>query len=268
MPAIQLSQLRRQTADLAEKFTDPRAFVRALNSVLDYYADRVHHPGQAGEPPPLLPAYYVPKPVLHQILVDLTPKAITHPDPALSLCDILWDQPSLEPRWIAITLLGQIPVQSPEAVLKRLQAWALSTKEERLLTALAQQGLERLRREAPLPLLQYAEKWLDAPEQVLQILGLRTLLSLLAEPEFENIPALFKLLTPFVRVAPLPLQPYIRDVLIALGQRSPRETAYFLRQNLRASESPDTPLLIRQTLQAFPQDIQVSLRTALRTRNE
>lgn len=268
MPAIQLMRLHRQTAALAEKFEQPYDFVRALNNLLDEYADRIHRPGQAGEPPPLLPTFYVPKPVLHQIIVDLSPRAATQPETALSLCDLLWEQSSLEMRLIAIALLAQIPTQSPETVLKRIQAWASAVKEERLTVALVQQGLAKIRREATQTLLQWIEVWLASSEQALQVLALRALRSLTDEPDFENLPALFKMFTPFVRVAPLHLQPYIIELTIALAKRSPHETAYFLRQNLEAPENPDTPWLIRRVLRIFPENIQATLRDSLKNREK
>jgi hypothetical protein len=53
-------------------------------------------------------------------------------------------------------------------------------------------------------------------------------------------------------------------VLEALAQRSPQETAYFLRQSLNAPEAFDTPWIIRQTLHSFPPEIQEGLRNSVK----
>ena len=50
MPAIQPVRLKRQSALLVEQFNNPAAFIRSLHHLLEFYADRVHRPGQAGEP--------------------------------------------------------------------------------------------------------------------------------------------------------------------------------------------------------------------------
>jgi len=73
-------------------------------------------------------------------------------------------------------------------------------------------------------------------------------------------------LSPFLRTAPLPIRPDVLDVVAGLARRSPRETAFMLRQNLEAPDNPDTSLLIRQSLPHFPKDIQESLRLAVRSR--
>ena len=54
------------------------------------------------------------------------------------------------------------------------------------------------------------------------------------------------------------------DLLIALARRSPKETAYSLRQILDAPEAPETAWLIRQVMRYFPAETQDSLRAALR----
>ncbi len=266
MPVIHLVRLRHQTAALAEKFEQAQEFIAALDNLLDEYADRIQRPGQAGEPPPLLPQRHVPKPVLHQIIIDLSPRAAAQPETTLSLCDLLWQQPWLEMRLIAIALLSQIPAQPPDAILQRIQAWASATKEERLIAAMVQQGLVKIRHEAVQVLLQWVEAWLASSDQSLQVLALRTIHSLLDDSDFENLPTLFRIVTPFVRVAPLDLKPYIVEITKALARRSPYETAYFLRQNLNAPENPDTDWLIRQVLRVFPEDIRIVIREAMKDR--
>jgi hypothetical protein len=54
------------------------------------------------------------------------------------------------------------------------------------------------------------------------------------------------------------------DLLIALARRSPKETAYTLRQILEAPEVHDSAWLTRQVMRYFPAETQDSLRAALR----
>jgi len=264
MPAIQMARLRQQSAALVELFDNPKAFIRALNDLFELYSDRVHRAGQAGEPPPLLQAYHVPFPLLRQVVLDLSPNASEDADRTLALCDILWAESFLEPRLLAISMLGKAPLKRMTSILESIQRWAQSTTEERLLNALAEQGLSRVSQENPAQLLEQTRRWLEAEELSLKRLGLQSLLQLIANPDFENLPALLHLLTPYVRIAPLPLRPDVLNLISALAHRSPRETAYFLRQNLEAPENPDAALLIRQSLRHFPDENQASLRAALR----
>jgi len=264
MPAIQPARLRQQASLLAEYYDQPAAFVRSLHHLFDIYADRTHRSGQVGEPSPLLAAYNVKPPVLRQVLRELAPLAASRPEQALDLCDALWEQPYLEFRLLGATLLGQVSGQPAELILNRVAAWVKAGQEDRLIRALLTQGLAGLRREDPDRLMELIEEWLDSPDVYYQKLGLRTLAPVAADPDFENLPVFFRLITGLVREAPLPLRPDLLDLLATLAHRTPRETAYYLRQSLDATHSSATAWLIRQSLREFPVDIQDGLRAVAR----
>src|SRR5574341_625081 len=264
MPAINLPRLKLLAAELASLFDQPEAFLRALKGLLDLYADRVHRFGQAGEPPPLIQAYHVPPPMLRQLAQELNPYAAEDAPRTLALCDILWAEPMLEPRLLAAMLLGQAPLTEAGSILERVQRWAQPIAEDRLIDALIQHGLSRVRHEQPERLLQQSSEWLTSDDTGLQRLGLRALLLLASDMNFDNLPAILHQLMPFVRTAPYPIRADIMDVLITLARRSPKETAYTLRQSLEAPDHPETAWLIRQAMPYFPDETQASLRAARR----
>ena len=265
MPAIQLGRLKNQSAQLAERFNDPANFRRGFHELLDFYADRAYRPGQAGEPPPLLPSYNVSQPVLRQILKDLIPQAANDPSAGLRLCDVLWQEAYLEFRWLAAALLGQLPPDPPESILERIEAWATPSTEARLVDALLALGLARLRAEKPGRAQVEIQAWLVSPDQFTQQLGLQALTYLLDEPGYDNLPEVYRMITPLVRAAPSALRPDLLNVLRKLATISPRETAYFLRQNLAIrQDNPGTAWLARNCLASFPPEIQSNLRSAIR----
>lgn len=268
MSAIQLARLKKQASHLADMIDKPEEFVHNLHEVLDFYADRTHRPGQAGEPPPLLSQYRVPLPVLRQIESEVISRLNAQTQENLDLLDKVWEEPNFEFRLLAATLLGRVPPFPAEAVTERIYAWASSTAEQRLLSVLLVQGLERTRREALKEFLQEVENWLADPAMLSQKIGLRAILPLVTEGEFENIPVIFRLITPFTRVLPAPLRSDLLDVIGALARRSPKETAYFLRQNLELPASIDTAWIIRQCLRQFPGETRESLHAALRETNK
>ncbi|MDI6694384.1 MAG: DNA alkylation repair protein [Anaerolineales bacterium] len=264
MTAIQPDRLKQQAAQLAEHFADPAAYVHELHQLLDYYADRVRRPGQAGRPAPLTPAYNVRPPVLRALLAALLPRLQADPQNGLALCDALWEQPYLEFRMLAILLLGQAAPDPPEAIVQRIKSWITPALELQLIESLLSLGVERLHRECPMVLLQLIRQWLENTQPFYQQLGLRALLPFINNPAFENLPVFFRLITPLCQSAPSGLRADLLDVLAALARRSPQETAYFLRQVLAYPDAPDTPWLIRQSLNEFPPEIQAGLRSALR----
>ena len=268
MPAIHPARLKHQAALLAEHFDDSPAYVRSLHHLLDSYAERIHRPGQAGTPAPLLAAYKVRPPVLRQVLQELVPLARENPEAGLGLCDALWEQPNLEFRLLAAALLGQIPCNQPELILTRIRAWVQPDVEARLLEPLFTQGIGCLRREHPGEVIILAGDWLQQKDLFYQQLGLRIMLSFIDDPQYENLPAFYRLVQPLVRSAPARLRPDILEVLAALIRRSPNETAYFLRQTAALPNSPDTPFLIRQLLRDFPEDFQNGMREFSRQLSE
>lgn len=234
--------------------------MRQLREILDFYSDRTHRPGQSGEPPPLLPAYNAPPPVLRQILLETGPRVSSNQATGLALCDTLWEQEQFESRLLAARLFGLLPLVPFEPIYQRLSKW-VKEDEERVLTALLTEGLSRWRKEAPANFLSIVEGWLKSSSFHEQRLGLRALLPLIKDDSFDNLPVLFRLLNPLVRVAPSMIRPDLLLVMESIAKRSPKECAYFLRQNMI---SPDTAWITRQILALFPAEIQKDLREAIK----
>jgi hypothetical protein len=264
MPAINLSRLRKQVTQLAEYFDQPKAFISLLHELLDIYADRSYRPGQSGTPPPLITSYNVPKPVLRHIILILTPLIKKHPEQAFSLCDALWQEPYLEFRLLTASTIGLIPPEHAESILSRVEHWSRRKEEDQILNFLMHNGLASVCQGSPKTLLNPVETWLNSSETTPQQMGLWALIPLLASPEFENLPAFYRLLTPYVRSASPQLRPYVLEVIKDLARRSPQETTYFLRQNLEGSDNQNTAWLIRHSIQEFPKSNQDSLREAIR----
>jgi hypothetical protein len=263
MPAIELGRLKIQAAQLANDFTRPAIFASNLEGILDFYADRTHRPGQSGTPHPLLPAFNVPAPVLRQIVIELAPFVGVNPQAGLILADELWKRDNLEYRLLTASLLGLIPVEAAEGVVTRVQAWLVSETEPRLVESLLRLGLAPLRREKAGYYQAMLENWLTSQNLQENDVGLRGILPLIESESFDNLPVVYRLLTPYIRTIPARLRPALLEVLEVLIDRSPQETAYFLRQNLNTSASVDTPWIIRKLMRRFPVEVQDSLRKAM-----
>jgi len=263
MPAIQPARLRLQAAQLANEFFQPEQYARSLRNLLEFYADYTHRPGQAGEPPPLLKSYNVPAPVLRQVHRELVPLAHSDHGAALLLCDSLWRQPNLESRLLATSLLGSLPTDQPDAILERASDWVQTTTEESLVESILDPGLGRVRREAPQVFLSLIENWIESSSLPIKRAGLQALRHLANDPSYENLPSLFRILAPLVRVCPPNLDLDVIENLSALAHRAPQETAYFLNQNIESPESVDTAWLVRRVMPEFPLEIRRKLRLSL-----
>jgi hypothetical protein len=264
MPAIHPARLKQQTDLVAQHFEQPDALVRSLHHLLDFYADRANRPGQSRGPDPLLTAYHVKAPVLRQVVLELSPLAQADPDTGLAVCQAMWKQPYLEFRLMASSLLGELPAEPAARIVQQVKTWAVRDTDLRILDSLALDGLKRVRKEHPQVLIRSAEAWLLDKEYDAQRLGMRLLLPLVNDPDFPNLPVIFRIIQPYIRQAPRRLRPEILDLLAALARRSPVETASYLRQTLTLPESPDTAWFIRQIAPAFPPEIEERLRSTVR----
>ena len=264
MPAIQPARLKIKVTQLLENFDSPLEFVRSIHNLFDFYADRTRHPGRGGKPFSLVRAYNVPRQVLRQIEGDLAPKAAVDPERALALADVLWQEEWLECRLLAIAILGEIPPDPPERVVERIQAWGRECGQDRQLDASLMVGLAQLRKESPELFLRILGDWITSPDLASQKVGLRVVPPLVKDASFENLPAIFHLIAPLVRNVDTGLEVDLLEVLHALAQRSPQETAYFLRQSLIISDRPGVTSLVWQSLHSFPPEIKANLRELLR----
>jgi hypothetical protein len=264
MPAIELSRLKLQAAQLAENFHDPAAYIRACEDLFEFYADRTHRPGEAGSPPPIIPTYKVPGPVLRRILLELDPPAQKDTAGALALADAFWEKGVLEFRLMASNVLGMITPEDPQPILNRVESWNAANQEDALLAAIADKGLARLRTESRELFIEQLEDWLSSVELAMQKLGLQALLALVDKPRFQNLPVAFRLIAPLIQEAPRELRPYMLDILRPLAHRSPQETAYFLRQAVTQGRAPTALWLARHALDFFPEDNRQKLRETLR----
>lgn len=264
MPAVELSRLRAQINRLIVRFDDPTGLRSELRDLLDLYANRAYRPGQAVQPQPLLPSYRVAPLIMQQLTLELGKTCQEQPQQALGVVEALWQDPSLEPRLLAAALIGAIPPSAADGVISKLRAWVQPGENFRMLEALFQQGTLTLRRSAPEQLLKLIEEWISSRQAEMQALGVRALVPVIGDEVFENLPAVFRLLSPLVHSAPSVLHTDLQAVLEALARRTPTETAYYLRQALSMAAGPGTARLVRRCLPIFNDAQQASLRAAMK----
>ena len=262
MPAIDLARLKKQTANLADIFGEPAAFLRELREVLEFYVNRSLR-SQSVAPSSVLPTYRTPVAVLRQIEKELGPVAEQQPILALELADALWDEGWLETKLLAAFLLGRIPPQE-ERLLARLTAWTQAVRDPEVRAALLTTSLTRLRKETPDLFLVLVKEWLHPARQRMWSNGVQALVPLISSPDFDNIPPILEIVEPIIKVSPAALQFDLQELIITLFEASPDETIYFLQQILKETRSPLPAAALRRMLPELPQELQTNLRDMLR----
>jgi hypothetical protein len=263
MPAIDLARLKTQAARLSDQYAKPEAFVRNLNELLDYYTNRTIRSSQVARRLSL-PTYRTPKPVLRQIERELEPLAEDHAVEAIALVNAMWKSGSLESRLLAAGLLGMLPPAQAMPALTRLPERLRESSDEAVRKALLTESLARLRRDNPEALFALLEDWLKSPRSVLQVWGLQALIPLLNQPEFENLPAVFRIVRPALELAGPATQLEMQACLTALARVSLTETLFFLREVLGGKPPAMLLRTLRRMLPALSEDLAAGLREMLR----
>jgi len=282
MPAIHPPKLQQQVSELVQNYADPEKFLRKLQDLFAFYGDQTKRVSPRSMKTTGLPSAHVPKPVLRQVMLQLTPYAENIPHAVLVLARSLWEQPQLEHRELATLLLGKLTLNYSNEVLSLVPKWCLQNHEESILISLATNSLEKIQKEDPDQLLGHIERWLypepdsseeDSPqaqkptpaaELNLHKLAITALVPLANAPSFVNLPKVYNLLKPKLAEAPNTLRPYLLDLLRPLARRSPQEITYILRTEL--SQTPANKHLIwlaRRTMDELPAEQQAKLKSLI-----
>lgn len=263
MPAVDLARLRFQIEALTKRFDSPPAFHRALQDLFSLYSHHALQRASESKMRPLLPAYKVPHPILRQLKQDLTPFCIRQPAEALALADELWQGTHLEIKQVAILLLGHTPVE-PDLIIQRLALWLTPHLDKRLLDDIFAIGTRQLQIQSPTAWEHFIESYLSEGDLSRSILGIRGLTEGVKNPNFKNLPAVFRLISPIVRQPDRQVLRELARLIEVLSKQHAIETGFFLNQTLTLPHTPETERLVKQCLNAFPQDIQDNLKAMLR----
>lgn len=262
MPAIDLTRLRKQAARLADFFFLPDEFMKHLREMLDFYVNYTLRTVENVAPGSNLKTYRTPPAVLTQIENELRSVAEANPHFALELADILWDEGALETRLLAAFLLGRIPPQE-ERLLPRITAWTQQIRDPNVRAALLSTSLTRMRKETPDQFLTLVREYLHPERGRTWSNGIQALIPMIADTDFENLPAIFDIVEPIIEEAPSTLQNDLTDLIVALYRASASETIFMLKHVLSNSQNPMTAITLRRISPNFPPPLQKELRSLL-----
>ena len=260
MPAVNPTRMRFQVEALMAHYTEPKAFHLALTDLFELYANHALRFGDAVGIRPMIPIYHLPAPLLRQLEVDLGRVVADNPQPALALTDELWQDIYYEVRKIAITVLGLYPLDDPHAVLDRLDQWITPQLDLSLLPKIFSSGTRQLQNRYPAVWENYLETFLQSEDPQRVSVGFLGLAEGLNNPQFHNLPALFRLVGPHVRDPQPQTLKSLTTLIRSMAKFSPTETGYFIKQVLSVAFSPELKRMIKDSLSAFPSEVQEELK--------
>jgi hypothetical protein len=264
MPAVQLTQLQSQINQLSWLYTRPPEYIAGLRVLFEQYANLVFKKGQITRKLRHYPTYNIPPVLLNQLELSLIGNHKRYPQASLPLVDALWQEKYYEPKYLASALLGRIDPGEAAPVLERVIKWCQPDLHPVVSDAILDRATLTLRYQYAPVWISQLETWLNPLNQSLHTVGLRAMLPLIKDRQFDNLPPVFRLLSPFIENPRADHQPLLADLLIALFHRTPIETTYLLRQMSQRGLSPTAQRLIRRVLPVFPPSEQEQLRLLLK----
>lgn len=264
MTAVNPTRLRYQINGLMAFFSSPVEFHQKLQGIFGLYANYALRRSTPAPARPLIPMYHLPHPVLRQLNADLKSRIIAEPSAALAIADELWTDAYYEVKHTAIFILGILPLDNPNTILDRVQTWLTPDLDQVLKLDLLSIGTRSLQDSFP-------DKWeslifslLSQSEPEMIALGIEALTEGAKQPNFQNLPVVFRLASPFLREPHSAFTKDLKSLIETLAQLSSKETGYFLKQTLSVSTSPETARLIKECLSSFPEEVQIELKSALK----
>ena len=262
MTAINPARLKIQCDDLSKIAADPDRFVSGLHDLLTFYAARIRQT-ELTKTPLTLQSYQVPPPVLRRLNTELNEHLIDNPEIGYPLADRLWKEDWVEFRKLAITIIGGLPTEQPERILKRLKNWLNSCTSEDIRQEIISRGLRRLTPEKPVAIRNFLSELIASQKKRDHQAALYGLTYLVHDPDFEDLPTIFSLLEEILLTEETSLVKELIALFKQLGKRSEDETVYFLTHQLAKASKPRIFRIVRGSVDLFSKENGRRLREAL-----
>ena len=232
-----------------------------LRDLFERYANWSFRPGEVVKKNIHIPQYNLSAQVIHKVS-QAVKKSLKDEEKAIELADALWRDPYYEMRIMAINILSNLPADPADNLHRKIVEWAQETKETHILQNLFDVGSKQLRNQHPGIWLAMIEEWLEkGDDQVL--LGLSAIRSSINDPDFKQIPNIYKIITkPLLRI-PKGFYSLMLEIVMDMISRLPSETSFFLQQIILRDPSPETVRIIRRVIPSFPKPFQNALRSTI-----
>ncbi len=264
MAAVNLLKLRKEINSLLWKFTDPEGFKADLIQILSQYETLPFRSSQAVHVTGLSQRSQVPLLVYRELELAFYPVVLAQPEAALALADALWAQSDEAVRRIASILLGQIPLAYSDQILERLLKWAQTGITPEEVSVLFDHAASQLRSVNVEVLLQAGVDWSHSPVKSTRFIGLRSLIFLLEDPGFINLPTVFNVLEYLFGKLTLDEVPEVTRIIELSLEKSNVETSYFMRLQLEKNPSRELTRICRRFLPRFSEQSRDQIQRILR----
>lgn len=263
MPAVNLDQLKLQSANLAGKISRPELFGPLFREVLTYYSNRTFRVQAVSGRSKATPSYHVPQKVIWQIERDLMPQVrLLAQDQCLEAVSILWNSPSLEEKQMASNLLGWVNADPPKMVVERFLDCHGRTADQNLMMHLSSNGSRAIRRQAPKEWETIINNWLESRRT-------RNLISILVAVEDSldlegeaYLPRAYEIMTRVLLTNDAAVLQELLHLLNVMIRKSLSETTYYVKSGFSKPEAMNqlSVRFLKRSVALFSGEAQAEIR--------
>ncbi|HET7010550.1 MAG TPA: DNA alkylation repair protein [Anaerolineales bacterium] len=254
MPAVDLARLAHQVEHVRAAVGDPATFRGRFLDLMALYADRTRR--SRAETGPGLP---VPSPVIKALANGLAEETEAEPERAALVADILWNLETRPARLIAVTLLRR---QNPSDLLDRVLAWSDRTDDPEVLEQLAGPALAPVRSKQPDSFLEAMAELRRHFQHRRRAFALLALRSAVEDRAFQAVHRVLELVPPRSDQPIAEERRALRELVVALGRRTPGETSRWLGEALSRKQAWAYPAA-QAAVEALPERSRRSLERSL-----
>lgn len=250
MPAVDLTALNTRIQSLQLYRRDATTYMQRLDDLLNLYASEVIKLGENVPFKTILPQMNIPDLVLQRIIETFPSFAQEFPKNAVTVLDTFWKREELEYKILAVNLLMNLPEDRSSEINKRLPQWTIETDEgiihQVILDQISKQDISNS------PAIQtFIEEIIQSNDHELEKLAFHTLVNVIEQKKFSDIPWVFDLITPIIQNASLNIYKDLTQVISALINKSEIETAAFLVEIYSNSHNEKAKKFIRKIIPLF-----------------
>lgn len=263
MPAIHIDRLYQQIHTIFDPESPAPIFCENFRSLLDVHANLAYRAGSEIQRKSSIPKLHLPPIVMQQLQIQFKSIAHSKPELALEYADQLWLEKSYEAKYFSTVILGSLPVEYIINIIERFVDWGSKTSDKEIHQILFKYGSQNIIQSNSSLWFEMIQNWVDSTSHPQAITAIYALQTLINDPEFINLPKVFKIISPLFSMNNRNITTGLTQLVEDLALKNPNETTHFLSNLLLSSPYSSPKQIIRKCLKFFPKDEQKILRTAL-----
>ncbi len=263
MPAIDIGQIRGETAELARLFGDPDKFAQATREFFHVHSVPTYKQSPIVQLHAPLKTLGTPAPVLRTLVGVLRKWAAVNPAHTQAVSQRLWQDAIREQRLLAIELLGMTVKALPDPGEAIMLDWLKQLDDLELIDRLGTEVCGPWILGDVYPRLEKVRMWVNSPHKYQRQFGVMAVFALAKDRSFRDVSAALNVLTGVMRERDTEVRKSVAATLKDLSVNGTGEVARFLG-DWADTVDKNTNWIVRHAMDKLDTDTRAAITNTLR----